>query len=84
MAERVARALAKADGEAFAANSGRYRQLAIAALKTMTVPTEAMINAAHAAVWFDDAWAINDSSDFRRAVRAMIAHAITEGEVPDE
>jgi hypothetical protein len=56
----------------------------MAALKTLVVPTEPMIDAAHAAVWFDDAWAIQNRQDFRRAVRAMITHAITEGYGTDE
>lgn len=43
MADRVARALAKADGTTLAADPERYRRLAIAALKTMIVPTGAMI-----------------------------------------
>ena len=42
----------KADGEAFAADPGRYRCLAIAALKPLFVPSEAMIDAAHETVWF--------------------------------
>ncbi len=43
------------------------------------MPSEAMINAAHQAVWFDAEWAINSRRDFRSAVRAMIIHAIGEG-----
>jgi len=38
-----------------------------------------MIDAAHEAVWFDAAWAINSRRDFRRAVRTMMTHAIAEG-----
>jgi hypothetical protein len=83
MADRIAQALAKADGTTRAANPERYRRLAIVALKTRMVPTESMINAAHQAVWFDDAWAIENASDFRRAVRGMITHAITEGQRAD-
>jgi hypothetical protein len=49
-------------------------------LKPLVVPTEAMIDAAHQAVWFDAFWAINSRRDFRRAVRAMITYAITEGQ----
>jgi hypothetical protein len=84
MIDRIARALAKADGAAFAADPERYRRLAMAALKTLVVPTEPMIDAAHAAVWFDDAWAIENRQDFRRAIRAMITHAITGGHGTDE
>jgi hypothetical protein len=47
--DRIVRALAKADGTQFAADAERYRRLAIAALKTLFVPTEAMIHAAHEA-----------------------------------
>jgi hypothetical protein len=84
MADRIAHVLAKADGTTLAADPERYRRLAIAALKTLIVPTEAMIRAAHAAVWFDDAWAIANGTDFRRAVRAMIMQAITEGIGPPD
>ena len=58
----------------------RYRRLAIAALKPLAVPSEAMIDAAHQAVWSDAFWAINSRRDFRRAVRAMITYAISEGQ----
>jgi hypothetical protein len=37
-----------------------------------------MIHAAHEAVWFDPYWAINSRSDFQRAVKAMIAAALTQ------
>ncbi|MGA3402217.1 MAG: hypothetical protein ABSC95_23660 [Acetobacteraceae bacterium] len=83
VAHRIAPALAKADGATLAADPARYRRLAIAALKPLTVPTEAMIDAAHAVGWFDGAWAIDDRRDFRRAVRAMITHAIIEGQGAD-
>ncbi len=79
MAHRIVRAPAKTDGATFAADPARYRRLAIAALKPLTVPTQAMIDAARAVVWLDDACGIDDHGDFRRAVRAMITHAITEG-----
>jgi hypothetical protein len=78
MAGRIAQALAKADSTTLQADPERYRRLAIAALKTLMVPTEAMIHAAHEAVWFDNAWAIENATDFRRAVRGMITHAINE------
>jgi hypothetical protein len=51
----------------------------LAALKPLARPTEAMIDAAHEAVWFDAHWAINNRRDFGRAVRAMITAAISEG-----
>jgi hypothetical protein len=50
--------------------------LARAALKPLTRPTEAMVNAAHEAVWFDAFWAINSRADFKKAVRAMIRAAM--------
>jgi hypothetical protein len=78
MADRIALALAKADGSPFQSNQARYRLLAIAALKSLLVPTETMIDAAHAAAQFDDDWAVNTRADFRRAVRAMITQAIGE------
>ena len=79
MVDRIALALAKSDGQDLAADPARYRRLALAALKPLATPSEAMIDAAHQAVWFDAAWAINSRRDFRRAVRAMIAHTISEG-----
>jgi hypothetical protein len=30
----------------------------MASVKKMVVPTESVIDAAHAAIWFDDAWAV--------------------------
>lgn len=83
MVDRIAQALAKADGATLDTDPRRYRRLAIAALKTLTVPTDAMIDAAHAAVWFDGAWAIESRRDFRRAMRAMITHAISEARETD-
>jgi hypothetical protein len=80
MVDRIALALAKAEGQALTADRVRYRRLAVASLKPLTVPSEAMIDAAHEAVWFDAAWAINSRRDFRRAVRAMITQAILEGQ----
>jgi hypothetical protein len=83
MVDRIALALAKADGEVLTQDPARYRRLAMAALKPLAVPSEAMIDAAHQAVWFDAKWAINSRRDFRRAVRAMITHAISEGQPGD-
>jgi hypothetical protein len=80
MVDRIALAIAKADGQALEKDPTRYRHLAIAALKPLVVPSEAMIDAAHQAVWFDAFWAINSRRDFRRAVRAMITYSITEGQ----
>ena len=76
MIEQVARAIAKADGARFEDDPARFRRLALAALKPLARPTEAMVDAAHAAVEFDDHWAINSRADFRRAVRAMIKAAM--------
>lgn len=50
----------------------------MAALKPLTKPTEAMVDAAHQAVSFDGAWAINSRADFRKTVRAMIRAAMME------
>jgi len=80
MTEQIAQALAKADGVPLQADPTRYQRLARAALQAMIVPTDTMIDAAHAAVSFDDAWAIDSRTDFRRAVRAMIAQALAEAQ----
>ena len=79
----VGRAIAEADGDDFRADATRYRRLAMAALKALASPTDAMIDAAHEAVWFDAYWAINSRSDFKRAVKAMIAAAVAEPDQQD-
>jgi hypothetical protein len=53
-----------------------YRKLALAALKPLTRPTEAMVDAAHEAVWFDAFWTIKSRAAFKKAVRAMIRAAM--------
>ena len=78
MVDLIGHAIAEADGSDFQAV--RYRRLAVAALKPLANPTDAMIDAAHEAVWFDASWAINSRSDFQRAVKAMIAAALSERE----
>jgi hypothetical protein len=78
MKDQVGRAIATADGADFDGDPTRYRKLALAALKPLTRPTEAMIDAAHEVVWSDAFWAINSRSDFRKAVRAMIRAAMGE------
>jgi hypothetical protein len=75
MIDQIAEAIAKADGGDLRADSARYRRLAQAALKPLAKPTEAMIDAAHEAVWFDNFWAINSRRDFQKAVKAMILAA---------
>jgi hypothetical protein len=80
MVDLMAHAIAEADGSDFQADPARYRQLAVAALKPLANPTDAMIDAAHDAVWFDAFWAINSRSDFERAVKAMIAAALGQHE----
>jgi hypothetical protein len=80
MVERMGRAIAEADGGDFEVDPARYRRLAIAALEPLARPTEAMIDAAHEAVWFDAYWAINSRNDFKKAVRAMINAALHERE----
>jgi hypothetical protein len=59
MVDRIALALAKADGQAADEDPTRYRHLAIAALKALAVPSEAMIDAAHQVLWFDAFWTIS-------------------------
>jgi hypothetical protein len=80
MIECIGQAIAVADGADFESDPARYRRLAAAALRPLLHPTEAMINAAHEAVWFDALWAINSRADFKKAVRAMIAFAIKQSE----
>ena len=72
MIDRIAEAIAKADGGDERADPVRYRKLALAAIRPLASPTEKMIDAAHLAVWSDDYWAINSRRDFQKAVRAMI------------
>ncbi len=78
MVEQIARAIAKADGTDLDSDPARYRRLALAAVKPIARPTEAMVDAAHEAVWFDAYWAINSRADFKKAVRAMIRAAMDE------
>jgi hypothetical protein len=66
MVDLVGRAIAEAHGGDFQADPARYSRLAVAALKPLANPTDAMIDAAHEAVWFDAYWAINSRSDFQR------------------
>jgi hypothetical protein len=80
MVGRVGRAIAEADGGDFDADRARYRRLARAAIEPLARPTEAMVDAAHEAVWFDAFWVINNRTDFRKAVRAMIEAALHERE----
>src|SRR5713101_4532934 len=47
MVDRIAHAIAEADGGDFQADLARYRRLALAALQSLASPTEAMIDAAH-------------------------------------
>ena len=76
MIDQVGTAIATADGADFESDPSRYRRLASAALKPLTRPTEAMVDAAHEAVWSDAFWAINNRADFMKAVRAMIRAAL--------
>jgi hypothetical protein len=76
--DRIGGAIAAADNGDFEADMARYRRLAAAALKPLTRPSEAMIDAAYQAVWFDDHWAINSRRDFKKAVKAMITFAMRE------
>lgn len=78
MIERIGWAIADADGTNFSTNPERFRRMARAALAALATPTEAMIDAAHEAVWFDAAWTINSRRNFQRAVKAMLAAAVAE------
>jgi hypothetical protein len=78
MLDQIAEAITKADGGDARADPDHYRRLALTALKPLTKPTEAMIDAAHEAVWFDAYWAINSRADFRKAVRAMVLAAMND------
>lgn len=78
MVDFVGKAIAAADGGRFADDRARYRRLAIAAIRPLAKPTEAMVDAAHEEVWFDAYWAINNRRDFKRAMKAMIAKATGE------
>ena len=79
MVDQIGAAIAKADGTNFEADRTRFRRLALAALKPMTRPTEAMVDAAYEAVRFDEHWAVNSRRDFRKGVRAMILSAMDGG-----
>jgi hypothetical protein len=79
MLDQIAQAIAKADVGDAHDDGDRYRRLALAALKPLMKPTDAMVDAAHEAVEFDNLWAINSRADFRKAVRAMVL-AVTTGE----
>jgi hypothetical protein len=75
MADRIASAIAKADGAELHTDPVRYRHFALAALKPLTQPSEAMIDAAHEAAWFDNFWAINSRRDRAAASRARACRA---------
>lgn len=74
--EQIARVIATADGAEFKDDSARFRRLALAALKPLARPTEAMVDAAYEAVQFDVFWGINSRRDFTKAVRAMMLAAM--------
>ena len=78
MIDQIGMAIAKTDGAAFEDDPARFRRLALAALEPLTRPTEAMVDAAHEAVWSDAYWAINSRADFKKAVRAMVLAAMAE------
>lgn len=82
MVDQIAHAIAKADGSEFEAEPARYRRLAMAALRPLANPTDAMIDAAHEAASFDDLWAINNRRDFKRAVKAMLAVSAVQQDSP--
>jgi hypothetical protein len=78
MVDQIGSAIAKADSAQFDVDPARFRRLAMAALRPLTRPTDTMVDAAHEAVSFDGAWAIDSRADFRKAVRTMIQKAIAE------
>ena len=78
MIDRIGRAIAAAENSDFEADKARYRRLAAASLKPLTRSSETMVDAAYQAVWFDDHWAINSRSDFKKAVKTMITFAMRE------
>jgi hypothetical protein len=78
MIEQITRAIATADGARFEDDPVRFPKPASAALKPLARPAEAMVDAAHVAVWWDAYWAINSRTDFRKAVRAVIKVAVKE------
>jgi hypothetical protein len=57
--------IAKADGAPFEDDPERFHRLALAALKPVARPTEAMVDAAHEAVWSVPYWAISGRADIR-------------------
>ncbi len=75
MIDIFGRAIAEADRQRYDTDRARYRRLAVAAIRPLAEPTEAMVDAAHEAVWFDAYWATNSRQDFKRAVKAMIVEA---------
>jgi hypothetical protein len=76
MVDQITVAIAKADGGDLSTDGDRYRRLALAALKPLMKPTDALVDAAHEAVEFDNLWAINSRADFRKAVKAMVLAAM--------
>jgi hypothetical protein len=53
-----------------------FRADARAAIEAMRVPTEDMIEAAYGAVEFNERWQIEDDTDYRKALNAMIDEAL--------
>jgi hypothetical protein len=78
MIKQIAGAIAEEDIARLEDGPERYRRLALAALKPVTRPTEATVDAAHGAGLSDAHWAIKSRADFRKAVRAMIKAAMHE------
>jgi hypothetical protein len=73
---RIGRAIAGAETAISRPTRPGYRGLASVALKPLTRPCEAMVDAAYQAVSFDGYWAINSRSDFKKAAKAMITFAM--------
>jgi hypothetical protein len=60
MLGHIARAVTKTDGVPFVGDLERFLKLVLAVLKPLARPTEAIVYAAHEAVWFVAYWAISD------------------------
>jgi len=76
MVDQIARAIAAVDGTKFEDDPKRFRMLALAALKPVARPADAMVDAAYKAVRSDEHWAVNSRRDFGKGVRAMILAAM--------
>ena len=72
MMDRIGKAIATADGADFENDPARYRRLALAALGPLARPTEAMVDAAHEAVWLMRAGDQGDQEGGAGEIRAAM------------